>query len=53
MGDLTTLSLNLYADIELPETSKTAAEKLIVSAINNGLKYAVVSITDITRVRKR
>ncbi len=53
MGDLTTLSLNLYADIELPETSKTAAEKLIVSAINNGLKYAVVSITDITKGKKK
>ncbi len=52
MGDLTTLSLNLYADIELPETSKTAAEKLIVNTINSGLKYAVVSITDITKGKK-
>ena len=53
MGDLTTLSLNLYADFELPETSKTAAEKLIVSTINNGLKYAIVSITDITHGKKK
>ena len=53
MGDLTTLSLNLYADFELPETSKTTTEKLIVSMINNGLKYAVVSITDITHGKKK
>src|SRR3972149_11328579 len=53
MGDLTTLSLNLYADFELPETSKTATEKLIVSTINNGLKYAVVSITDIIKGKKK
>jgi len=53
MGDLTTVSLNLYADFELPETSKTATEKLIVSTINNGLKYAVVSITDITKGKKK
>ncbi len=53
MGDLTTLSLNLYADFELPETSKTSTEKLIVSTINHGLKYAVVSITDITKGKKK
>src|SRR3989304_9351302 len=53
MGDLTTLSLNLYADWELPETSKTATEKFIVSMINNGIKYAVVSITDITKGKKK
>ena len=53
MGDLTTLSLNLYADFELPETSKTTTEKLIVSMINHGLKYAVVSITDITKGKKK
>ena len=53
MGDLTTLSLNLYAEWELPGTSKTATEKLIVSTINNGLKYAVVSITDITKGKKK
>ena len=53
MGDLTTLSLNLYADFELPETSKTTTEKLIVSMINHGIKYAVVSITDITRGKKK
>ena len=53
MGDLTTLSLNLYADFELPETSKTTTEKLIVSMINHGIKYAVVSITDITKGKKK
>ena len=53
MSDLTTLSLNLYADWELPETAKTATEKLIVSTINNGLKYAIVSITDITHGKKK
>ena len=53
MGDLTTLSLNLYADWELPETSKTSTEKLIVNKINSGVKYAVVSITDITNGKKK
>lgn len=53
MGDLTTLSLNLYAEWELPEISKTATEKLIVSMVNHGLKYAVVSITDITHGKKK
>ncbi len=53
MGDLTTLSLNLCAEWELPETSKTATEKFIVSMVNHGLKYAVVSITDITHGKKK
>ncbi len=53
MGDLATLSLNLSGNWELPETSTTAPEKLVVSRINNGLKYAVVSITDITKGKKR
>ncbi|MDO8142460.1 MAG: hypothetical protein Q6358_13250 [Candidatus Brocadiales bacterium] len=53
MGDLTTLSLNLSADWELPETSKPATEKFIVNTINNGVKYAVVSMTDITNGKKR
>ena len=53
MGDLTTLSLNLYADWELPETSKPSTEKLIVNTINSGVKYAVVSITDITNGKKK
>ena len=53
MSDLTTLSLNLCAEWELPETSKTATEKFIVSMVNHGLKYAVVSITDITHGKKK
>ena len=53
MGDLTTLSLNLYTDWELPETSKPSTEKLIVNTINSGVKYAVVSITDITNGKKK
>ena len=53
MGDLTTLSLNLYADWELPETSKPSTEKLIVNTINSGVKYAVVSITEITNGKKK
>jgi len=53
MGDLTTLSLNLCAEWELPETSKTATEKFIVSMVNHGLKYTVVSITDITNGKKK
>lgn len=52
MGDLTTLSLNLYGDLELPDPSKAASEKRIVSKINNGIKYAVVSITNITSGKK-
>ncbi len=53
MGDLAVLKLNLYRDWELPDTANTTSEKLIVSKINNGLKYAVVSITDITKGKKK
>ena len=35
------------------ETSKPSTEKLIVNTINSGVKYTVVSITDITTARKR
>lgn len=53
LGDLAALALNLHGEWELPDTSKTASEKLIVSKINNGLKYAVVSIADITKGKKK
>ncbi len=45
--------LNLYRDWELSDASKTSSEKLIVSKINNGLKNAIVSLTDISRGKKK
>src|SRR3990172_10412096 len=53
MGDITTLSLNLCADWEVSETPKPATEKFIVNMTNSGIKYAVVSITDITKGKKK
>ncbi len=52
-GELAALSLNLYADMQVPDTSKPTSEKLIVSSINNGLKNAVVSITNIKQGKKK
>lgn len=52
-GDLAVLSLNLQGAWELPDTSKAVSEKLIINNINNGVKYAVVSITDITEGKKK
>ncbi|MBU6390987.1 MAG: hypothetical protein KGQ83_01950 [Planctomycetes bacterium] len=53
MGDLAMLKLDLYGGWELTDTSKNASEKLIASRINNGLKYAVISITNIAKGKKR
>ena len=53
MGDITTLSLNLCADWEVSETPKPATEKFIVNMTNSGIKYAVVSITNITKGKKK
>ena len=52
MGDLAAFTLDLYREWQLPETTKTTSEKLIVSKINNGLKNAVVSITNIAKGKK-
>lgn len=53
MGELATVGLNLYRSWELSDTSKTNPEKLVFSKVNNGLKNAVVSLTDITRGKKK
>lgn len=52
MGDLTTLSLNLYGDLEIPDPAKVSSERRVVSKVNSGVKYAVVSITDIASGKK-
>ncbi|MCF6159671.1 MAG: hypothetical protein E3K32_14145 [wastewater metagenome] len=53
MGDPAVLSLNLPGAWELPGISKTVSEKLVVNKINKGLRYTVVSITGITKGKKR
>lgn len=53
MGTLTAPSLDLHGAWELSNTSETPSEKLIVNKINDGLKCAVVSITDITKGKKK
>lgn len=52
-GDLTTPSLNLPGEWELSESPKTGSEKVVVNKINHGLKYAVVSIADISQGKRR
>lgn len=52
-GILAAQSLNMQGGWELPDISKTVSEKLVVNKINSGLKYAVVSITDITEGKKK
>jgi plastocyanin len=53
MGDLTTLTLQLHGGWDISDASKSIPEKLIVSKINNGLKFAVVSIKNISTGKKR
>lgn len=52
-GDSAALTLNLEGAWDLNDASKVASEKMIVSKTNNGLKFTVVSIKDITQGEKR
>lgn len=52
-GDLLAVVLNLPGAMELPDTSSVVSDKLVVNKLNNGLAYAVVSITDITQGKKK
>ncbi len=53
LGALAAMSLDLHGAWELPGASETPSEKLIFNKINHGLKNAVVSITNITKGKKR
>lgn len=53
LGDQASLSLDLAGGWDLTDTQKAGSEKLVVSKINNGLKNAVVSVTNIEKGKRK
>ncbi|MBE7545650.1 type-1 blue copper-containing cupredoxin [Candidatus Kuenenia stuttgartiensis] len=51
-GDAGMPSIDLYAGWELPKSSQVISEKLEVNRVNNGVKNAIVSISNIVRGKK-